>query len=160
MNRKNFIIIYIIILSFISCFIYFGLKNYSQKNFSIDKLQKLINTTSSLKDKTNNLCKYHILSEPKVENQYIKINFWCQDLNKARSTLSLAAIENITIEGILKEYARIINFDYQLINQNQWYCLINDEEITSSNITQKVKPASTIDCFENKNLYRYDQKEL
>ena len=65
-----------------------------------------------------------------------------------------------TISQILKEYSRIINFDYDLIFQNKWYCLINDQEITEANLNQEVRPASTIDCFENKSLYRHDQKEL
>ena len=160
MNRQKFISFYLPTMFIFGFLIYFGLKFYSQKNFSEDKLQHLANTTSSLKDKTDDLCKYQIISEPKVEDQYIKINFWCQNQTKARSTLSLAAIDDNSIEGILKEYARIINFDYDLINQKLWYCLINDSEIFPSNINQTVEAASTIDCFENKSLYRYDQKDL
>ena len=160
MNRKKFILIYLVIFLFIDFGLFFGLKKYSQNNFSNEKFLTLTNTVSSLKDKTDNLCKYQILSEPKVGDQYIKINFWCQNLSKARSTLSLAAMPQKIPNEILKEYARIINFDYNLITQNKWYCLINDQEITESNLYQEVRPASTIDCFENKSLYRHDQKEL
>jgi len=160
MNRQKFLIFYLPIIFIFSLCIYFGLKLYSQKKFSEDKFQTLTNTTNSSKDKTDDLCKYQILSEPKVGDQYVKINFWCQNQTKARSTLSLAAIGNNSVKGVLQEYARIINFDYSLIDQKQWYCLINDSEISPSNITQTVKAASTIDCFENKSLYRHDQKDL
>lgn len=160
MNRKKFISIYLTIVFIIGFGLFFGLKKYSQNNFSNEKFIALTNTVSILKDKTNDLCKYQILSEPKVGDQYIKINFWCQNQSKARSTLSLAAMPQKTANEILKEYARIINFDYNLITQNKWYCLINDQEITESNLFQEVRPASTIDCFENKSLYRHDQKEL
>jgi hypothetical protein len=159
MNRQKFIVIYLLSFIFLSFLLYFGLKSYSQKNFSLAKLDILTDTVSKNRDITDDLCKYQILSEPKVADQYVKINFWCQNSRKSRSTLSLNAIKTPTIEGILKEYARIINFDYQLISKNQWYCLINDEEILSSSFSQIPKPASTIDCFENKSLYRYDQKE-
>lgn len=159
MNRKLFLSIYLPTLFLLGLTIFFGLKIYSQKNFSKQNFDKLIYTTNSNKDKTDNLCKYQILSEPKVGGNYIKINFWCQNSTQARSTLSLAAIENnSTIDGVLKEYARIINFDYSLIQNNHWYCLFNDQEITDFN--QPTKTAGTIDCFENKNLYRHDQKEL
>ena len=160
MNRKKFLSIYLPVCLILGFVIFFGLKNISHKKFSEEKLKILTDTTSVLKDKTDNLCKYQILSEPKVGDQYVKINFWCQNLTKARSTLSLAAIPETTAEGVLKEYARIINFDYNLIAQKQWFCLLNDQEISSKNLNQTVKPASTIDCFENKSLYRYDQKEL
>jgi hypothetical protein len=160
MSRQKFLSIYLPVMFILGMLICLGLKFYSQKNFSEDKFKKLVNTTNNSKDKTDNLCKYQILSEPKVGDQYVKINFWCQNQTKARSTLSLAAIDNNSVEGVLQEYARIINFDYNLINQKQWYCLINDSEISLSNISQIVKPASTIDCFENKSLYRHDQKDL
>lgn len=160
MNRKKFISIYLIVILFIGLSLFFGLKKYSQNNFSNEKFLNLTNTVSNLKDKTNDLCKYQILSEPKVEDRYIKINFWCQNQSKARSTLSLEAMPQKTINQILKEYSRIINFDYDLIFQKKWYCLINDQEITEANLNQEVRPASTIDCFENKSLYRHDQKEL
>lgn len=160
MNRKKFISIYLIIILFIGFSLFFGLKKYSQTKFSPEKLLFLTDTVSQKKDKTEDLCKYQILSEPKVGDQYIKINFWCQNQSKARSTLSLAAMPQKTVKGILQEYARIINFNYDLISQKKWYCLINDQEITETNLNQEVKPASTIDCFQDKSLWRHDQKEL
>lgn len=159
MKRKKFLSIYLPLIFSLGLLVFFSLRSYSKKKFSTEKFNNLIYTTSSTKDKTNDLCRYQILGEPKVENNYIKINFWCQNGSKARSTLALEAIENNSnINGILKEYARIINFDYSLIQTNNWYCLFNDQLITDFN--QSIVPSGTIDCFENKNLYRYDQKEL
>ena len=159
MNRQKFLTIYLPILFLLGLLIFFSLKIYSQTNFSKQSFDKLVYTTNSNKDKTDDLCKYQLLGEPEVGNKYIKINFWCQNGNNSRSTLSLEAIENnSTINGILKEYARIINFDYSLIQNNRWYCLFNDQEITDFN--QPIKAAGTIDCFENKSLYRHDQKDL
>lgn len=158
MSRQKFLAIYFPVSLIIGLVIFFGLKFYSDRNFTSEKFNQLVYAVSSSKDKTDDLCKYQILGEPKVADQYLKINFWCQNSSKARSTLSLAAIEDQTISGVLHEYARIINFDYSLIKQNNWYCLFNDTEITDFN--QKVSSAGTIDCFENKNLYRHDQKEF
>lgn len=159
MKRKKILQIYVPLVFCFGLIIFFSLKNYSKKNFSTEKLNQLINTVSLKRDVTDDLCKYQILSEPKVGDNYIKINFWCKKSTQARSTLSLAAItDNSTFSGVLKEYARIINFDYNLISKNNWYCLFNDEEIVD--FDQPIRQAGTIDCFENKDLYRYDQKNL
>ena len=160
MNRRKFLKFYFPALLFIGLGLYFGLKKYSSVNFTHQKVDLLIETVSSSKDKIENICQYQILSEPKVGDNYVKINFWCQNQSSARSTLALSAIKNNSIESILQEYARIINFDYQLIFNHHWYCILNDQEITPSEFSHSVKNASTIDCFENKNLYRHDQKEL
>ena len=152
MNRKKFLKIYLISFLILGLVIYFGLKNISQKNFSLNKLENLTNSASIHKDKVTDLCKYQILGEPKVEKQYIKINFWCQNRSEAHSTLSLAAINSSTVEGVLKEYARIINFDYNLIKQEKWRCLINDKEISDFNINTSVDPASTIDCYQTNSI--------
>lgn len=159
MNRKKFLLIYIPFMLLFGFFIFFGLKIYSRNKFSQEKFKFLTQTTSVSKDKVTDLCRYQILSEPKVDNRYVKINFWCQNGTKARSTLALEAIENnSTVAGILKEYSRIINFDYSLIQANNWYCLFNDQVITDFN--QSILPASTIDCFENKNLSNNDPKNF
>lgn len=152
MNRKKFLKTYLISFLILGFIIYFGLKNISQKNFSSDKLENLTTSVSIHKDKVTDLCKYQILGEPKVEKQYIKINFWCQNRSEAHSTLSLAAISNPTVEGVLQEYARIINFDYNFLKQEKWRCLINDKEISNSNINASVDPASTIDCYQTNSI--------
>jgi hypothetical protein len=158
MNRRKFILIYLPAMFILGMVIFFGLKIYSKKNFSVEKFKTLTETVSTSKDKTDDFCKYQILSEPKVGDRYVKVNFWCSRDKRARSTLSLDAIADNSVDGILHKYARIINFDYRLIQDNHWYCLLNDQEINSSNLSQIVNPASTIDCFPDKNLSSYAQK--
>lgn len=155
MKRKTFLSIYLTILFCLSLIMYFGLKNYSQKNFSQEKLKELIYTASSIKDKTDNLCQYQILGEPKVDRDYVKINFWCTDNSKARSTFALIGFTDKSVIGILKEYAKIINFDFNIIIHNDWYCTLNDQEVNFTSTTA-VPQASTIDCFQKKGLNKHD----
>lgn len=154
--RKKFLIIYFIFYIFISCLIYFGLKLHYKKNFNNQILQELMVGKSKYRDVTDNLCRYQILGEPDVGKNYIKINFWCNDKSKARSTFALKGFEDKTLNGILKEYARIINFDFNLIKEKNWYCTLNDKVIVGKMIEKQVEAASTIDCFESKGLTKND----
>ncbi|MFA6361406.1 MAG: hypothetical protein WCX33_01205 [Candidatus Shapirobacteria bacterium] len=148
--RKKILIFFGITYLILASFIFFGLKFYSQKNSSKQKIEAMIIGESKFKDKTTNLCQYQILGEPKVGKDYIKINFWCNDGSKARSTFALKAFSDQSVNGIIKEYARIIGFDYNIIQEKNWVCKLNDQEITSKTSQNNVTPANTIDCFENK----------
>jgi hypothetical protein len=154
-SRKKFLTLYGLIYLFIAASIFFGLKFYSQKNFNQTVLDQLITGKSKFRDITDNLCHFQILGEPDVAKDYIKINFWCNDSSKARSTFALKAFVDQSPAGILKEYARIINFDFNLIIKNNWYCTLNDNEI-DFNSQNLVPQASTIDCFEKKGLNKHD----
>jgi hypothetical protein len=154
-SRKKFLLFFIPIYIFIASSIFFGLRFYSQKKFNPTVLNHLITGKSKFRDTTDNLCHYQILGEPKVGRDYIKINFWCSDNSKARSTFALVAFSDKTPTGILKEYARIINFDFNLIIKNNWYCTLNDQEI-NFNSSDSIPQASTIDCFEKKGLNKHD----
>ena len=154
-SRKKFLIIFGIVYFFITAIIFFGLKYYSKKNFNQDNLNQLIVGKSQFRDTTDNLCYYQILGEPKVGKDYIKINFWCSDNSKARSTFALKGFPDKSPNGVLKEYARIINFDYNLITKNNWYCTLNDQVIDFNTI-DSVLQASTIDCFENRAINKHD----
>ncbi len=154
-SRKRFLIIFGIIYLFIALIIFFGLKFYSQKKFNQDSLNQLISGQSKFRDITDNPCHYQILGEPKVGKDYIKINFWCSDNSKARSTFALKAFPDKSPSGILKEYARIINFDFNLIIKNNWYCTLNDQEFSFDN-SNSVPQASTIDCFQKKGMPKND----
>lgn len=155
MNRKKFLLVYLLIFLFLYLFLFFGLKFYSQKNFNQTSLDNLINGNSKYLNVTNNLCQYQILGEPKVGNNYVKVNFWCRDNSKARSTFSLIAFTDKSPTGILKEYAKMINFDFELIKKNNWYCTLNDKEINFKT-SDSIPPGSTIDCFENKGINKHD----
>ena len=155
MNRNKFLIIYFIFIIILSSSIYFGLKIYSQKKFNEQALNQLIVGKSKFRDTTTDLCRYQALGEPKVDKKYIKINFWCSNGSKARSTFALKAFTDQTIIGVLKEYARIIGFDFNIIKEKDWFCTLNDREIDQTALEQ-VELASTIDCFENKSLSKND----
>jgi hypothetical protein len=154
-SRKKFLIIFVIIYILTALTIFFGLKFYSQKKFSQTALDQLIVGKSKFRDITNNLCHFQILGEPDVGKDYIKINFWCSDNSKAVSTFALKAFPDKSPIGILKEYARIINFNFDLIVKNNWYCTLNDQEI-DFNTSNPVSQASTIDCFEKKGVNKHD----
>ena len=154
--RKKFLIIFGICYLILSSLIFFGLKHYSKKNSSKEKIESMILGDSKFKDKTTDLCQYQILGEPKVGKDYIKINFWCSNWSKARSTFALKGFSDQSVAGILKEYARIIGFDYHIIQEKKWICKLNDQEITSKNIGNQVGQASTIDCFETKGVPKHD----
>lgn len=156
MNRKFFLIIYYSLFIILSFVIFFGLKFYSQKKFNAQSLGQLITGISKYRNITDKLCSYQILGEPDVQKNYIKINFWCIDNSKARSTFSLIAFNDKTFQGIINEYARIIGFDPNVIKENKWYCTVNDKEITLEMTKQTIGPASTIDCFETKGIIKHD----
>lgn len=155
MNRKNFLIIYFIFFIILSFSIYFGLKIYSQKKFNQQVLNQLIVGKSKFRDTTTDLCRYQALGEPKVEKDYIKINFWCNNGSQARSTFALKAFSDQTTTGVLKEYARIIGFDFNILKDKDWFCTLNDHEIDQTSL-EHVGLASTIDCFENMSLSKND----
>lgn len=156
MTRKNFLIKYYIFFVLISMLIFFGLKTYSQKKFNQQSLNELISGQSKYRDITDKLCTYQILGEPDVGKNYIKINFWCKDNTVAKSTFSLKAFEDKTFVGVINEYARIIGFNPDIIQQNNWYCTINDKELSLDNTKNIIGPANTIDCFEIKGLTKHD----
>lgn len=156
MNRKKFILIYLSILFCLSLTIFFGLKIYSHKKFNDSALNQLIVGKSKFRDITDKLCKFQILGEPKVDKNYVKINFWCNDGSKARSTFALVAFNDQTTNGILREYSRIIGFDFSIIKDKGWICSLNNQEI-NPNLADKIVPqASTIDCFESKGVTKHD----
>jgi hypothetical protein len=156
MKRKKFLSLYYILFIILSCFIFFGLKNYSQKKFSQQSLIKLISGNPKFKDITNKLCTYQILGEPDVQKNYVKINFWCNDNTKAKSTFSLKAFDDKTFTGIISEYSRIIGFDSNILQEKNWYCTVNDKELSINSNENIIEPASTIDCFETKGLIKHD----
>jgi hypothetical protein len=158
MNRQKFLLVYLSIFTLIGFLFFFGLRTHKNKNFSPEKLSYLTDTVSKFRDKTDDLCKYKILGDPQVGDQYVKINFWCTDSRSSRSTLALIAIPNPTIDGIFSEYSRIINFDKDLISQQKWVCFYNDKEISNKDIFEKILPTSTINCYQDKNLRGYVEK--
>lgn len=129
--------------------VFFGLKIYSQKKFSTAKLHKMVSGKSMFRDMTTDLCKYQILGDPKEIGNYVKVNILCDSGKKANSTLSLSAIEDKTVGGFIKEYARIIGFDEKLFFKNNIMCYLDGKVLTSEMLTGPILPKSDIDCSEN-----------
>ena len=135
------------------CYLIFAISLFfliksGQKNFTLEKLDFLMNTVSEKRDKTEDLCRYAIRGDPEgVGKKYLKLNFWCINSRNARSTLSLEAINDRSVQGILSEYSRIIGFEYKIIEEKGWICTLNNQYITDYSI----EPMDTarIDCFEN-----------
>ena len=126
---------------------FLGLKMHYQKNFSKDKLQQMISGKSVFRDTTIDLCKYQILGDPKEAGNYVKVNIFCSNGKKASSTLSLSAIEDQTVDGFIKEYARIIGFDEKLIIDN-FVCNLDGEVLTDKMRKDLIRPTSSLNCSE------------
>lgn len=157
-NRKKVLIIFGIIYIIFATSLYFGIKKI-KKNFSMEKLNLMLTTTSAYRDKTDDLCKYGIKGDPiDVGKKYLKINFWCINSRDSRNTISLEALNDRTVSGALIEYARIIGFDYQIIKEKNWICLLNDQIIVDYSTT--LMDAATIDCFENENILKSIKKNI
>lgn len=106
----------------------------------------MISGKSAYRDMTTDLCKYQILGDPKEAGNYVKIEILCGGDKKAISTLSLLAIEDKTINGFLKEYARIIGFDETLLSQNGFSCYVDGKRISAEMGNQIIRPTATIEC--------------
>lgn len=148
MNRKKTLIIFTCFYVIIAGVIFFSLRYRSQKVFSEEKFEEIINSRSRFSPKVSDLCQTQLLGEPKVEKAYVKINFYCVDGTKAMSTLALAAFEDKSIDGILNEYENIVNFDEKILENDNWDCKVNSVEIDKNNRTNEITDASTIDCYQ------------
>ncbi len=118
-----------------------------QKNFSKEKLERMIMATATDRDRTTDWCKYAVFGEPKEpDGNWVKISFWCADGRKSQSTLSLRAIEDKSLRGVMKEYARIVGVDGEMT----WGCRLNDKTMISD-WKMSVKKTDRIDCDEENN---------
>jgi hypothetical protein len=150
--RKKIVVVCGIIYGILAVTIFFGLKLFSQKNFSTKKLNEILTGNSKFVDKTTDVCKYQLLGEPKVDKNYVKVNLWCNNGSKASSTLALVAFEDKTVGGVIKEYARIAGFDEKIINEEPWLCRLNSVKIDENIMYSLIEPASNIECFEKNEL--------
>lgn len=135
-------------------FMYFGLKLRMKSRFSVAGLEEMISGKSILRDMTDDLCKYQILGDPKEAGNYVKFNIVCIDGRKANSTLSLSAIEDKTIDGVIREYARIIGFEEKLLVEKNFKCYLDAKILTAEMKLELIRPTATIDCYE-----KPDEKE-
>jgi len=106
----------------------------------------MISGKSVFRDMTNDLCKYQVLGDPKEVGNYVKIEIFCGGDKKASSTLSLLAIEDKTIGGFFKEYARIIGFEEKLFNEQNFTCYVDGKLLTDDMKKDIIRPTATIEC--------------
>ena len=148
MRERNKILrifgIFYIVLALI---LFFGLKEHLKTNFSTEKLTAMIDGKSIFRDTTTDPCKYQILGDPKEIGNYIKINISCKDGKDASSTLSLSAIENKTLEGVLTEYSRIVGIDKDLI-ENNFNCNLDGQTVTETMKKNIVRVTGSLNCKE------------
>ncbi|MBU3935551.1 hypothetical protein KJ909_02660 [Patescibacteria group bacterium] len=150
-KRKKVLLIFGMFYGVFVLLMCFGLKSRMANNFSEIKLKEMISGKSKFRDMTDDLCKYQILGDPKEVGNYVKINIMCVAGRKASSTLSLSATEDKTVEGVIKEYARIIGFEEKLLAEKNFKCYLDNKILTAEMEVQMIRPTSTIDCYEKVN---------
>lgn len=125
---------------------YFSLKTNLKNKFSKSNLNEMISGKSVFRDMTTDLCRYQILGDPKEVGNYVKVEIFCSGDKKAQSTLSLSAIEDKTVGGFIKEYARIIGFDEKLFKEQNYICYLDGKLLVDEMKTEKIRPTSTLSC--------------
>jgi len=145
-QRSKLLVVFLIVYLVVAAIIYFGLKYRLKNNFSEKKVNTLIVGQSKFRDKTDDLCKYQILGDPK-KTDYVKVEIHCKDDKKANSTLSLSAIEDKTYAGFLTEYERIIGFNKKILGGN-FSCFMDGKEIEEKDYFQEIKSAVTLKCIQ------------
>jgi hypothetical protein len=148
-ERNKILRIFGIFYIVLALLIYFGLKEHLKTSFSTEKLSNMISGKSIYRDTTTDLCKYQILGDPKEVGNYVKVNILCKDGKKASSTVSLSAIEDKTLDGFISEYARIIGFDKNIIDNN-FICTLDGVVLTNVMRKSAVQPISSLNCVEKK----------
>lgn len=135
------------------------LKYHYYKNFSQQKVEEMLTTTSKFRDKTDDPCFYSIFGDPvNSGNNYLKINLYCGNGKKSTNTLSIKAIKDKTIRGAIRELGRVNGFDVLIKNNEiislgklqsseykKWYCFIDGEII--KDIGLQVPKGKTLECF-------------
>ena len=145
-NRNKILFVFGIVYTFFALVMFFGLRFHLKKEFSVLRLNEIISGKSVYRDTTSDLCKYQILGDPKEAGNYVKIEILCEGDKKASSTLSLSAIDDKTVGGFLKEYARIIGFDENLFKEKNYVCYLDGKLLTDEMKDKTIRPTATITC--------------
>lgn len=145
-NRNKILFVFGIAYTIFALVMFFGLRFHLKREFNVLKLNEMISGKSIYRDMTTDLCKYQILGDPKEAGNYVKIEINCNSGKKASSTLSLSAIEDKTIDGFFKEYARIIGFDEKLFKENNFVCYIDGKLLTEEMRDNLIRPTATVKC--------------
>lgn len=145
-ERKKILIIFGFFYFIFVLLMYFGLRNNLKNKFSDSSLHQMISGKSSFREQTTDLCRYQILGDPKEAGNYVKIDFFCEGGKKSQNTISLSAIEDKTVGGIIKEYARIVGFDETLIDKQNFICYLDGKKLTNEMKKEIIRPTATLTC--------------
>ena len=89
-----------------------------QKNYNQENINKLLYTVSKQRPQITNPCQNSFAKDPYTPNYY-KIYIYCDSATKtATNTIDLDAINDKSIRGVVTEFARIMNFDPNLLLAN------------------------------------------
>lgn len=147
-TRKKILLSFTLFYSLFSVIMFFGLRYNLKIKFSENKLNEVMFGESVYKEKTSDLCKFQILGDPKEVGNYVKVEIRCANGKKANSTLSLSALRLKTVEGLMKEYSRIIGFNYELFFKEGLSCQIDGKTVKEEMITNSLRATSTFSCNE------------
>lgn len=145
-KRKKILLYFGFFYLVFSLVLYFTLKTNLKSKFSKNNLNEMISGKSVFREMTTDLCRYHILGDPKEVGNYVKVEFFCGGDKKSLSTLSLSAIEDKTVGGFIKEYARIIGFDEKLIKEQKFNCYLDGKLLSEEMMSDIIRPTSTLSC--------------
>ena len=99
--------------------------------------------TSESRSVTENLCSRGIFGDPlNVGENYVKISFDCGD-KQVISSMSVINIKNMTIENVLEEYFRIVNYRLDKWNLVEWNCMVGKKKLEAGDVIGKT---NTIIC--------------
>ena len=150
MNQRKYILIgWLVIYTIATAFLFIYLTYRKNTLFNQRDLELMIVGSPSNLLKRSDLCKVQLLGDPKVGLDYVKVNFFCGDGSFSKNTLALVAIKDKSVDGVIDEYGRIVNFDGQLSQSTFWTCSLNDKPITPLLHRSQIMSASTINCQQN-----------
>jgi hypothetical protein len=145
-KRQKFLYGFWLIYLMLAVCLYWGLKVRLKNKFSEAKMETMLMSVSESRDKTSDPCRYQILGDPKDSENYIKVEIDCKNGQVARSTMSLLAIEDKTMVGVLKEYGRVIGFNGNFGDESKMDC--NLDGIPLNKESGSVPSKVTIKCVQ------------
>ena len=134
------------------CFTFFSLRWWYKKNYSDEKYMSMVSDVSSLRDVTNDMCKYAIFGDPiNTGENFIKIEFLCKNGQSKINSLSTIAIDgDVSLEKAMTELGRILNVSTRTINENKWSCFKGQRDDNKVDVlwNDKLIKMETITCDE------------
>lgn len=154
---------YLIVYVVITAGLFGATKWYKERMYDEGKIREMVFATSSLRDKTDDPCKYSILGDPILaKDEYVKVHLYCSMDAESLNSLDLRAIADRSAGGIIRELGRINGFEIEYskdsirigkYGDNKWRCLENELPITDYG--KIIRQKMTINCF-----YNFSQEQI